>query len=279
MRPLPHGHHGTPLIISRRTHPLVKELKLLRDQPTGKRIFLEGPRLVDEALQSSLPIELLVISTACKKSDLRSQAEHQAQKTFTVAPAVFDAFSDVEEPQGILAIGRRPVWSWDQLLKKSPAPIVVLERLQNPGNVASIVRTAEASGAAGVVTTPGTAHLFSPKALRGAMGSTLRLPILEHVPIPVLIERLVSGGCQIYGTLIDRKNELLASFTYLDIDWTQACAFVLGQEGGGISDACTPHLQKQVTIPMQNPVESLNVAAAAAVLLYEAFRQRQGWQR
>ncbi len=202
------------------------------------------------------------------------RAKAAAQTTFSVDESIFRSISDVEEPQGILAIGEGPRWNWLQIFQKSPAPVLVLEGLQNPGNLASIIRTAEAAGAAGVITTPGTARLNSPKALRGAMGSTLRFPAIEHVPVPDIIERLTGAGCMLYGTLVDRDQHLPASVTYTGIDWTQASAIVLGKEGGGISDTWTKSLQQTITIPMQSPVESLNVAAAAAILLYEALRQR-----
>jgi TrmH family RNA methyltransferase len=270
MRSLLDGRYGTPLIISRRSHPLVKELQRLRDKPSPLRLFLEGPRLLQEALQASLPIELLVMSSAVKnQADLVKS--FRATKMFSVSEAVFRSLSDVEEPQGILAIVRHPHWSWEQLCAKKPAPILILDGLQNPGNVAAILRTAEAAGAAGVITTPNTAHLFSPKALRGAMGSALRVPSLEHQPIEMIVSQLARNGYSLIGAALEGKN----THSYLDINWSEPHAVVLGQEGGGLSNAWRPHLQKTVTIPMEAPVESLNVAAAAAVLLYEGVRQRR----
>jgi TrmH family RNA methyltransferase len=188
-----------------------------------------------------------------------------------VSKSVFRNISDVEEPQGILAIVPRPHWSWEVLCAKKPAPILILDGLQNPGNVAAILRTAEAAGAAGVITTPTTAHLFSPKALRGAMGSALRVPSIEHQPVETIVSQLREMGYTLIGAALEGKN----TQAYTDIDWRQPQAVVLGQEGGGLSAAWNPHLQKTVTIPMEQPVDSLNVAAAAAVLLYEAVRQRR----
>jgi TrmH family RNA methyltransferase len=151
---------------------------------------------------------------------------------------------------------------------------LILDGLQNPGNMASIVRTAEAAGAAGIVTTPGTVRLTSAKALRAAMGSSLRFPCLEHVPVEQINDNLSHGGYKLYGTLADAETKIKSSLTCWEVNWTNACAVVLGQEGGGLPASWGMILHDTIVIPMQGKVESLNVAAAAAVILYEAFRQR-----
>ena len=134
-----------------------------------------------------------------------------------------------------------------------------------------MVRTAEAAGAAGVITTPQSARLFSPKALRGAMGSSLRLPILEHQPISLIAEKLSAAGYRILTTVSPSPDSL----SYMDVDWQKAWAIVVGQEGNGLSAEWAGKSQCAVHIPMEAAVESLNVAAAAAILLYEARRQKQ----
>jgi TrmH family RNA methyltransferase len=164
----------------------------------------------------------------------------------------------------VIAIVAKPVWGWEMLLSKSPAMIVILDVLQDPGNAASILRTAEAAGAAGVVTTPGTVKLYSPKALRSSAGSTLRLPLIEHVPAEDILQKLGSAG---YSFL---AADGTAGTLYTGVDWKKPWALILGQEGGGLSSAWKGAALESISIPMKSPVESLNVAAAAAVLLYEA---------
>ena len=264
------------MAITRRTHPLVKELRELRDDPPADVLFLEGPKLLQEALQAAIPLRKLIVSSNVKgHEELLAKARAAAATSTDVAEAVFQSFSDVEEPQGILAIAERPKWTWAQLFGKAPAPVVVLDGLQNPGNVASILRTAEAAGAAGVVTTPGTARLNSPKALRSAMGASLRMPVFEHLAPEAIAERLSTAGCLIYAAAAETKKAARPATAYTEIDWTLASAIVFGQESGGVSDKWTAYLHRVVAIPMDHPVESLNVGAAAAVILYEAFRQRQ----
>jgi TrmH family RNA methyltransferase len=149
---------------------------------------------------------------------------------------------------------------------------LILDTLQDPGNAASIVRTADAAGAAGVLTTPKTVHLYSPKSLRGAMGSSLRVPILEHVPVEKIVSSLRKAGYQIATTPLGSDQKLLR---YDQLAWDKPWAVVLGQEAKGVSSAWDKAQDACLQIPMKEPVQSLNVAAAAAVLLYEALRVRK----
>ncbi len=246
-------------------------------------MFLEGPRLIQEVLNSNFPIEILVWTPAAESEGVFNPAESKAKRKLQVTESVFKAISDVDTPQGILAIARCPEWSWQDLLGRGPAPIVILDGVQDPGNVSSIIRTAEAAGAAGIVTTPGTAHLFSPKALRGAMGSTLRMPCLEHLPVKEVVKELKKNSRLLLAATMEVKTkakEPVRSLRlgeppvpYTQFNWKMAAAVLFGQEGKGIS-ADWDSIHQSVFIPMQPPVESLNVSAAAAILLYESFRRR-----
>src|SRR5438128_1872117 len=114
------------MIITRRTHPLVKELRELRDKPHKDLLFLEGPRLVEDALKTTLAIRTLVVSNKFKgPMELLGRAKARAEVTFTIEDSIFSTFSDVEEPQGLLAIALRPRWSWDMILRRFPGPIVI----------------------------------------------------------------------------------------------------------------------------------------------------------
>ncbi len=264
-----------PSVILRRQDPRIKHLIDLRDDKHSALLLLEGPRLLREALQSSLALDVLVIcQSRCEKAaaeeiQLVEAARARAKETLFVNDPVFHALSDVEEPQGIAAFCVRPQWTWNDLLSKAPRPIVVLDGIQNPGNVAAICRTAEAAGAAGVITTAGTSHLFSPKAVRGAMGSTFRLPSLEHLPYSDIAQQLSAAGYKLAGA-----EASPIAIPYTQLDWKEPWAIVLGQEGAGLHREWQPLLQQRIKIPMASPVESLNVGASAAVLLYESSRQR-----
>jgi RNA methyltransferase, TrmH family len=258
------------LNITRRSHPLIKEIRELRDKPQANLLFLEGPHLVEEALKANLEIRTLVLSKALKpqNSDVADRAQKAAKETVTVPDDVFESISDVDQPQGLLAIASAKAWSWTDITTRHPAPVLIVEGVQNPGNLASILRTAEAAGAAGLITTQGTARLNSPKALRAAMGSSLRFPCLEHLEANEINDKVSHAGYRLYATGVNGTS------TCWETNWTNACAVVLGQEGAGVSNQWTPFIHDTISIPMRGNVESLNVAAAAAVLLYEAFRQR-----
>src|SRR5258708_17122052 len=154
------------IIISSRQNQLIQELRDRSDPAIAKGLFLEGLHVLEEALEAGMPIQHLIVVPALAETDLVKRAMAKATHTTQVTAYVMKALSDVETPQGVIAICPKPAWDWAALTSKSPAPIIILDVLQDPGNAASILRTAEAAGAAGVVTTPGTVKLYTPKALR-----------------------------------------------------------------------------------------------------------------
>lgn len=143
-----------------------------------------------------------------------------------------------------------------------------MHRINNPSNAGAILRAAEAAGATGVLATEGSADLFSPKALRGAMGSTFRLPLREGVQFSEALSWCRERGIRTVSTTVSPAR------AYTEIDWTLARALVVGEEGAGLEDEEIAATDEAVRIPMQAPVESLNVAVATAIVLYEAARQR-----
>lgn len=258
--------------ITSRQNPLVKEWKAMRDDRSAASILLEGPHLVEEALKMSCSLEALIWTPAMQNAPILEAAKAKAARLVEVSDAVFDAISDVGSPQGIAAVTQKPVWDWSALVEKLPRLILVLDGLQDPGNVASIVRTAEAGGAAGIVTTRETARIFSPKVLRGAAGASLRLPSLEHVSEGDIAAKLKDAGCRLFAATMAVKGQ--ASKLYTDVDWKKPIALVLGQEGRGVSrERWGVFLDEYTYVPMVDKAESLNAAAAAAVFVYEAHRQ------
>lgn len=234
-------------------------------------MFLEGPRLILEALNARCKPEMLIVSEDFPQISFLEPILAQTKRVIKVSESVFKAISDMQSPQGLLAIARQPKWTWEQIFLRKPAPVVILDGLQDPGNAASIIRTAEAAGAAGIVTTPGTAHLYAPKSLRGAMGSSLRVPVMEHLDHETIAVCLKQAGYSLAATPLKFDKDV----TRFDkLDWKQPWAIIMGQEAKGVSSVWDKHIQARVLIPMQPPLESLNVAAAAAVLLYESYMQR-----
>lgn len=259
-------------IITSRQNPLLKELQPIRDDRKSPLLFLEGPRLIQEAITAKFALEMLILDDKFPETAFLAPLRKSSRRVFVVSDDVFRIVSDVDNPQGLLAIARKPAWTWEHIEKRKGL-ILILDGIQDPGNASTIIRTAEAAGAAGLVTTPGTARLFSPKALRGAAGSTLRLPVLEHRTPEEIAARLKKMKYTLVSTSI-RAEDKKAVVPYTKITWKTPHAVVLGQEGRGVSAAMKALVVKSIFIPMQPPVDSLNVAATAAIILYESACQR-----
>ena len=188
---------------------------------------------------------------------------------------LFDSVTGTETPQGIAALVRLRETSFDDLLKGGTPLVVLLIGVQDPGNVGTIVRSAEAFGATGAVATRGTAQPFSPKALRGSAGSALRLPVISGIAPAIILTQLRVAGLQIYAA---SSSANAAALLPSAVDLKVPCALLIGNEGAGLPDEIERAADQLVRIPLAVPVESLNAAVAAAVLLYEAARQRNALQ-
>ena len=260
--------------ISGRQNATVKRFRALarsRASTGTDDVLLEGAHLVGEALDSGLQIDLLAFSeTAAREplAQLLHRAERSGSPIVIVADAVFDAVSPVRRPAGVVAIARLAPSGIDEVLTKAPQLVLALDGVQDPGNVGAIIRAAEACGATGVIVSGGCADPFGWKALRGSMGSTLRLPVAAGLSLGEAIEAARRAGLRVIATA-PRGGTRLAH-----CDLRGPAVIVLGGEGPGIPDAVLAAADERVTIPMQPPVESLNVAVAAALVLYEASRQR-----
>jgi TrmH family RNA methyltransferase len=263
--------------IASRKNPLVLLARRVADgDPLERgRMILDGLHLVQEARAAGIPIQ-----TAAFAARALGSADGEARRLATtlanvgvrvvqVSDAVMDVLSPVSSPSGIVALATRPKHDLATLLPPSitsPLLVVVVD-VQDPGNLGAIVRVAEAGGAAGVVVCGASADPYGWKALRGAMGSGFRLPIVREPDAGELVARLKAAGVRVLATA-QRQG------AFYDRPLTGACAFLLGGEGPGLSAELIASADGVVSIPMQPPVESLNVAVSAAVIIYEARRQR-----
>lgn len=244
-------------------------LKLARSVKEGKEpelIFVEGERLCEDALLSGLKIQLVLHSSqpSARAEALLSRLPTVEQ--VAVQDALLQSIADTVKTQGLVLLAERPVATLTTALAGSLT--LVLDAVQDPGNVGTLMRTAEAAGATGMVLLQGCADPYSPKVLRSAMGSTFRLPVAARITVPELLSSCAAAGRALVCTTgID-------AVLHTDYPWAQPTALVLGNEGNGICPDLLAASQARVCIPMQGAVESLNVAAAGAVLLFEAARQR-----
>jgi TrmH family RNA methyltransferase len=260
--------------IRSRSNPLMRRLRALKNGGASENLMLiEGMRLVEEALRAGVAIVELAVSTRIGQSDRFHSFLHSIEvygiATRWLDDSLFVALSEVETSQGVLAIARRPTFVEDALYRECPL-ILVAAAIQNPGNVGALLRVAEAAGATGVYLTAGSADPFSWKALRGAMGSAFRLPCVCALDAEAVSARLRAHGVASVAAVASGGTP------YDRVDLRRPLALWLGNEGAGLPDALVGRMDEHVTVPMAPQVESLNVAVAAGLLLFEAARQRRG---
>jgi TrmH family RNA methyltransferase len=255
-----------PRLIESRQNPRVKELRAALARtgrtPSG-RIAIEGEHLVAEAMRSHLRFATIFLRDGYQPPfAFPDDAEH-----LLLPPDVFASAVATEQPQGIAALVHPPVFSPDTLFRGQATLILVLAGLQDPGNVGTLLRSAEAFAATGVLLLPGTASPWNPKALRASAGSALRVPAIsttETEALDLLAEHNIPAIAAVArdGTPIDSAP------------LTKSCALLIGNEGAGLGDSLIAAAAHRITIPMPGNVESLNAAIAGSLLLYEASRQR-----
>jgi TrmH family RNA methyltransferase len=260
--------------ITSRDNSLLRRARAVRDGKVDDLIFVEGLRLCEEALISKLEIEAVIYTDHIARKDraasliqnLNSVARGSAQ----VSEKLLESISYTKTPQGIVVLAARPGNDESSFAaKQSENPLLILlHEINNPVNVGAIVRTAEAAGATGVIATANTADPFSPKALRGAMGSAFRLPMWTG---PSFAEAVAWCRSRKIRTI---AADLTGSATHADVDWRKSSALILGQESHGLSPQEVAATDEGIRIPMQGAAESLNVAVAAGIILFEAARQR-----
>lgn len=186
-----------------------------------------------------------------------------------LSDSVYKSVSDTQTPQGILGVVRMPVYQLSDLLRVSPPLLLVLEGIQDPGNLGTIFRTGEAAGVTGLIMSRTTVDLFNPKTIRSTMGSIYRMPFVVAEDLQETVSSLAERGISFYAAhLRGEKN-------YDRLDYRGPCGFLIGNEGNGLSDEMVRCAESCLRIPMQGQVESLNAAVSAAVLVYEASRQRR----
>ena len=261
---------GVPRTISSRQNPLVAEFRAAaaHDQ---QRVLLDGPHLLREALGAGLDIEVAAFAADLGDTEELDALRQQIplDRCVLATRPVLHAMSPARTPSGVVALARRPSASTlAAALGRPDALLVAAVDVQDPGNTGAIVRAAEAGGATAVVTTSSGADPFGWKALRGAMGSAFRLPLARVSSPAELIARARAAGLQVVAA-IGRGG-----VPYYDVDLKGPTAVLLGAEGTGLPAAIVDAADLRVSIPMTPHVESLNVAVTAALLVYEARRQR-----
>ncbi len=248
---------------------LIRKLLKSSSERKEKGLFVaEGQRLASEVPEELID-SVFVSEEYCERIGLHIPIAEE--RTFIVKNEIFRAISDTISPQGILVLVHIKCYNEksflaDAVYDKTPF-ILAADRLQDPGNLGTLIRTAEAAGATGVVIGGGSCDLYSPKVVRSTMGSIFRVPVLRTDSLGKVIDDLKECGVIFYGAHLKGEN-------FYDHDYTTGCGFLIGNEGNGLSEEISQKSDKLLRIPMEGRVESLNAAVSTAVIAYEVLRQR-----
>lgn len=238
-------------------------------------VFLtEGFKMYEEAPLESI-LEVYVAESALASLEKMDAKEEKMavklKKTGyeVVADSLFKKMADTQTPQGILCVVKQPEYRLEEILKQDRPLLMILENLQDPGNLGTIIRTGEGAGVTGVIMTAKTVDIFNPKVIRATMGSVFRVPFLYVEDMEDTLKKLKEKGIRTYAAHLAGR-EYYDSFSF-----TGGTAFLIGNEGNGLEKNTADLADSYLKIPMEGKVESLNAAIAASLLMYEAQRQRR----
>ena len=255
-----------------KTIKMITALKQKKYRDEYQLFIAEGVRLVEEAIQSDWDIHVCVYSAAATSNQrIRHilQVLHDRKcQVIEVTEKVYQLLSDTEQPQGIMAVLKQKTYRWEQLPKVGQI-IIIMDQVQDPGNVGTIIRTADAAGCSAVIMTDGCADVYAAKTVRAAMGSLFHLPVIYGWDRQKIIDVLCKNHILLIATTLSES-----SVDYFKADFTKPCAIVFGNEGNGVGGAFLENSAASIHIPMLGKAESLNVAVSSAIILYEAVRQR-----
>lgn len=250
-------------------------MKKAKERKKQRVFVVEGVRMIEEA-----PMEWITavyVSESFLQNErnlallekLQQGVNERMYILETVSDPVFRAVSDTQTPQGILAVVRMPEYELSDLLQKAEPVLLILESIQDPGNLGTMLRSGEGAGISGVIFNHETADLFNPKTIRSTMGSIYRVPFLETQDMMQTLDALKAAGVTLYAADLDGSTD------YDKPDYTKASGFLIGNEGSGLSKEVVEMADACVRIPMEGSVESLNAAISGSLFLYEAIRQRR----
>lgn len=260
------------------SNPIIKEVKSLhkkKDRWSKKNFFIEGIRGVEDCINSGIDIEYLVYSDMLfstnggkKLLDIINQGDY---KIYYISDKLFKEISDTERPQGILAVVKFNLKDIKEALLEKNNFLLLLDRIQDPGNMGTIIRTADAFGANGVIVTEGCVDVYNPKTIRSTMGSIFHVPIIYYNNTKEAIRDLKANNIKIITT------SLTANKYSFEVDFNTSFSLVIGNEASGVSEEVMEVSDLLIKIPMLGEAESLNAAIASSVIMYEALRQKTNY--
>ena len=257
-------------MITSTSNQKVKELVQLQKKAKYRNqagVFIaEGSRMVLETPKEDIQ-QLYISESYFSKGG--QELDENGFEFEILSDSVFAYVSDTKTPQGILAIVKRKNYKLEDIISHENPHLMVLDNLQDPGNLGTIFRTAEAAGVTGIVLSKDCVDIYNPKVIRSTMGAIYRMPFVYVEDILEALKKIKEKGITTYAAHLKGKN------SYDKEDYKSACAFLIGNEGNGLRDEVSDMADTWIRIPMEGQAESLNAAVAAAVLMFEAARQRR----
>lgn len=252
---------------------LVKSLSLKKNRDKHRLFLVEGIRSLEEAVSSNTGIEFCLFSEKLISHDrgkkLLDKINHLGIKTWQVEENVLEETADTENPQGITAVVKMKVFQMDDLNMSRNSQILIADGIQDPGNFGTMIRTACAAGAAGIVSVRGTVDMYNSKVVRSSMGALFHLPVISSTTSQDVWAFLKDKGYRVMVADLSGKR------FYYEADLRGHVAWVLGNEANGPDSFWVEHSDDVVKIPLIGLAESLNVAVAAGILLYDTVRQNE----
>ncbi len=265
-------------MITSSSNSLIKHVRLLHKKKIrweSKNFFVEGLRSVKESIISHAEIEYFLYSDSLFETkggkDLFSLIDKNYENVYNITDKLLKEISDTQNPQGIIAVVRFNKNSLNEALKERNNFLILLDRVQDPGNMGTIIRTADALGANGILITSGCVDPYNPKTIRATMGSIFHIPLIHYDNVDEVLLDLKKRNIEVISTGLESSRPCY------EIDFTKDFVLVIGNEASGISERVQELSDTIVKIPMQGRAESLNAAIASGIVMYEASRQRQNF--
>jgi TrmH family RNA methyltransferase len=260
-------------MISSTSNPQIKNIIQLQKKPKARveqgAFVIEGIKMFEESLAGGYLIKAYFSESFYLEKQETNAGYFSGYPYEIVGDSVFKEISDTLTPQGVMAMVRKPEYSMENMIDTPSASLVLLEDIRDPGNLGTILRTAEAAGVTGVILSQTSVDMYNSKVIRSTMGAIYRMPFIYAKDFDDTIKQLRDNNFTIYAA------HLSATHYYDEVDYSGKCAVMIGNEANGLSDGSTSLATQYIKIPMEGKVESLNAAVAASILMYEMHRHKR----
>ncbi len=258
------------MVITSKDNETIKHIKKLKEKKYREEyneFLVEGIKMIEEAIHENAKIKSIIICEDCKTSGcIPNNTMYEIAKfdCIYVAEKIFNTITEVINPQGIMAVIEKPK-NQEKEIDYKEDNFLILDSVQDPGNMGTILRTADSLGIKQIVVSKGTADIYNPKVVRSTMGAIFRVKVIEVENLPKIIKEMKKHKINVYAT------DLRTEKSIYDVDYTKS-AIVIGNEANGVSEEVLEEATERIKIPMLGKTESLNAAVATSIILYESFR-------